>query len=395
MKKPNPKERGRIRRKNVKDRRNGVRRNNIRKRKSHKLTESILRRDLLNLYRRDKRNLLNEIYSSVNYKTGTNEIIISEQFGLEEGSLDNFLEKSESIINTPNLNLNINIKQVTRMWPSSITMLCSLKQWVDNGENFCKTFKKPNIASTDSESEEVNGYLNESGFYNFVGRSFSRKDLISIPAKSIVKIKREMTNDNIEDREYEILELLRQNSNFSKEEIEYFNSIILSETFLNVTEHGTGAIDKGWWVLGQAHKLHEFISLNIADNGIGLRNSLMIGPQGEQIKNTIPNLSENEGEFLKLAMEQNVSGAFDAATKSGFIAKSYEQGSRRGNGLKRIKSACKSLGIEFTMLSHFGYIRYKSDGELDTFGSKKNRIFAGTMYHYLIPLKGNRNIWKR
>jgi len=56
-----------------------------------------------------------------------------------------------------------------------------------------------------------------------------------------------------------------------------FDSIILTEVFSNVTEHGVSKFDAGWWILAQYHSTHKYIQYSIADNGIGIRNSLMSG----------------------------------------------------------------------------------------------------------------------
>ncbi|MBW0435210.1 ATP-binding protein [Leptospira yasudae] len=367
---------------NVKVRKKGKRENNKRKNRRH--SEVNAKGQRYKIYNLKKRSILEELYKSIQYKSGKEEIFLSGFFGLETGDINEFLNSSEAIISCEKAHLFLNIENVTRLWPSGITMLSSLKQWRENGKEFYTAI--PGISSSDSKSHKVNEYLNASGFYDFVGRQSQKayKDLT--PGNSIVKISQELSKQNIEVREKEIKDLLKSNTRYDKDQLELFDSIILTETFLNVTEHGIVYSHQGWWILAQLHKKHGFISLNIADNGIGLRNTLLIGPQKDQIEKKLGTKEKHEGEFLKLAMEENVSGAFDASTKSGILIGTYEKGSRRGNGLKRIKATCKELRISFTILSHFGFIRYNELGELDLYGSRKNRVFAGTLYHFKIPI---------
>ena len=67
--------------------------------------------------------------------------------------------------------------------------------------------------------------------------------------------------------------------------------------------------DKGWWLLVQYHKNHGFISMCVADNGIGIRNSLLTGPQKNDILSSIGEFKGNDGLYIKHAMKENVSGA--------------------------------------------------------------------------------------
>ncbi len=91
-----------------------------------------------------------------------------------------------------------------------------------------------------------------------------------------------MDKRNIEIREEEILSLVERHSSLDAEQLEWFYSVILTEIFNNVTEHGISHKDNGWWLLAQYHKRHKIISLCIADNGIGVRNSLLTGPQKKE-----------------------------------------------------------------------------------------------------------------
>jgi hypothetical protein len=224
------------------------------------------------------------------------------------------------------------------------------------------------------------------GFYDYVGRA---PDTVQnyYSDKDVVKIKREMRRTNPETREREITDLLRLHSLLSEDEILMFDCVILTEVFANVTEHGISKSDAGWWILAQYHKTHKFISICIADNGIGIRNSLMTGPQRHEIEKNVSNSSSNDGQFICHALIENVSGALAASTKTGRILRSYESGARRGHGLKRICAYCQKLNIPFSIISHYGYAFLDGHGQVISTGSKNSRIFAGTLHHFLIRTK--------
>jgi len=142
-------------------------------------------------------------------------------------------------------------------------------------------------------------------------------------------------------------------------------------------------VDGGWWILAQYHKKHKIITVCIADNGIGIRNSLMSGSQQSDI--FIKNISSNDGEFIRMALEKPISGSLEPPLrKKGIIRKTFVSGARKGNGLKRIKKICEDLKIPFVIMSHNGYAFMNRDGGI---GAKSSRVFAGTMYQFTIPAK--------
>lgn len=332
-----------------------------------------------------KRELLKkELYKKRAYKGEAKTISIDQEFGLEEQIGSNyFLELANSFIDLNPRRLILNLQKCTRVWPSAIMLLCSLMEWVELTR---PEHHKPTIASSASSDDKVNSYLAHSGFYDYVHR---QKDANInegyYEEKNIVKIRRETHPSNIEDREDEIILLMESHSSLKKEEIELFYNTVLIEVFNNLTEHGVPNKDAGWWVLGQYHPTHKIISLCFADNGIGIRNSLMTGPQGDYISKRIKNDSQEDGEFIKLALEETVSGALAAPVREGRIIKKYPRGSRRGHGLKIIKNTCKKLNIPFSILSHHGYIFIDKDGSVINYGAKSGRVFAGTFYHFNIP----------
>jgi len=321
------------------------------------------------------------------YKAPPLQVPITGEFGIEESaSIDYFLQIASTFIDFNNTHLTFELENSTRIWPSAITLLCSLMQWVELTTRHPKKGRRPQIASTPSKSDKVNSYLGHCGFYDYVKRlRDTKQDYYS--DKEIVKIQRETTPINIEIREDEIIELLSKYSVFSPDQIELFNSKVLTEAFANVTEHGVSHRDKGWWVVAQYHTTHAIISLCIADNGIGIRHSLMTGPQAREISQEVEDTPSNDGIFIKMALEKTVSGALAAPEKTGFIVKGYARGVHRGNGLRRITDTCKQLKIPFSILSHYGYTFVDENGTIDKYGSMPRRIFAGTLYHMAIPAR--------
>jgi hypothetical protein len=317
-------------------------------------------------------------------------IPISGEFGLEKPeSVDSFLEMSSKIVDFNSKELIFDLRKCTRIWPSGITLLCSLMQWVELTTR--NERKVPKLASIASEDAKVNSYLYHCGFNDYV-KLQKIEDTSYYLNDDVVKIRRELNQSNIEMREDEILDLLQKHSLLDKEGIEWFNSVILTEVFNNVTEHGISHKDKGWWLLAQYHKTHGFISMCVADNGIGIRNSLMTGPQGAEIKKSIRSAdADNDGVYIRHAMKENVSGAITASVKDGSILvwNKYSEGSRRGNGLDRIYSTCKRLNLEFSILSQHGYLMFDEFANEVKCGYNTERVFAGTLYHFKIPaIKG-------
>jgi hypothetical protein len=144
------------------------------------------------------------VYKKKRYTSVDRAISIKGQLGLEGNDIDNFLDIASSIIDFDNKRLIIDLNSCSRMWPSAITLFCSLFQWVN-----LKTSVKyrPLISSTSSRYDKVNSYLSHSGFYDYVQR---QKDDVSnyYNEDNTVKIKKETRNSLIEEREKEIVDLL-------------------------------------------------------------------------------------------------------------------------------------------------------------------------------------------
>ena len=323
-------------------------------------------------------------YKPISYDQAPIDIELEKQLGIED-DFDGFIDVASSFIDSKSRTVQFDIENCTRLWPSAITLLCSFEQWTEITAN---QKHKPVVSSNDSNFQEVNSYLAHCGFYDYVHREHENLPTDIYDENQTVKIKREKNSSEIEDREDSIRQILEDYSILSDEQIEEFDDRVLIEAFNNVTEHGNSYRDNGWWTITQYHKTTGIISLCLADNGIGIKNSLLTGPQRKQLLKRFK--SEDDSDYMCAALEENVSGAITGSRKDegiAFLPKTYSRGSRRGNGLKRIKEACAKCGIEFSLLSQYGYIKIGSDGKIALKGIKTSRIFAGTLYHFSIPAK--------
>lgn len=350
------------------------------------------------LKRKIKQQLFPEIYSlrkervkfhnrfyKKKYHGAPQNISIDGSFGIEvETDIENFLDKASGFVDFSSSRLNIFLENCNYMWPSGITLFCSLKEFIE----LAAKKPKPIISSSTPNNKKVKSYLNYSGFYEYVNR-IKDKSVDQYYEKRLVKIIRESDYNNLDHREAEIMELLTKFSFLNATELEWFYNVILTEVFLNMIEHGVAHTDKGYWLMAQHHPTHGFISICVADNGIGIRHSLMTGPQGEILNSIIKNESQNDGEFIKLVFQQTVSGAIEASipTKRFMVGLTHPRGSSRGNGMKRIKERCVQLGIAFSILSQHGYLFMNESGEIIKCGSKPGRIFAGTLFNFRIKAK--------
>ncbi len=334
----------------------------------------------------ERRQFKKEFYHR-SYKGGQIIFPIKGEFGIELAeNIDKFLELSSQIVDFNSKELIFDLRECTRIWPSGITLLCSLMQWVELTTRNKR--KVPYLASIPSNDTKVNSYLHHCGFNEYV-KLPKLEDTSYYVDEDVVKIRRELNQGNIDEREIEIIDLLSKHSLMDSEGIEWFNCVILTEVFNNVTEHGVSNKDKGWWLLVQYHKNHGFISMCVADNGIGIRNSLLTGPQKNDILSSIGEFKGNDGLYIKHAMKENVSGAITASLKDvGYLMwKKFSEGSRRGNGLDRIYETCRRLNLSLSLISQHGYLMFDEFGTELRCGHKEGRIFAGTLYHFKIPAK--------
>jgi len=345
--------------------------------------------DSLSIKIKNRSEFVKKYYAKIRFKIGKSKIVVKGEFGVEEQvSVSRFFDIAMQMLSTDKMNIIIDLTECTRIWPSAITLLCAFKQWIDLVST---KGMRPTIEQYSSKTPTVNSYLDHCGFYNYVNIS-GRDRTVVYSESEVVKIRREEKGSDTESREKEIKQLLSKYTDLTSDEIEIFDDRIATEIFNNVTEHGISRKDAGWWILGQHHRKHGIISLCIADNGIGIRNSLMTGPQRDVLKNELSNTPQHEGAFIKKAIEKNISGAYTASIKEPLVFGLYERyprGERRGKGLERIKQNCIRLGIRLAILSCHGYYILDENGHEVLCGGQESRIFAGTMYHLTIRTERN------
>ena len=324
------------------------------------------------------------LYRSRKYDSAPATVRIVGSFGIEQPEdLDHFVATAGEIIDQNTRVLTIDIVSCSRVWPSGVTFLASLAQHI---QLTGRRGSPPRIRSTASKHNDVNRYLDECGFYDYVGRPPD----VSLGGErfaDVVKIRRENRRSDQQPREQEICTLLRDHSFLDDEGVEWFDSVVLTELLGNVTEHGIPHQDRGWWVLAQHHRAHQLISVCIADNGIGIGHSLRTGPQGESLDIQALRPEESDHRCIELALKPNTSGAIAAPLPTSKRRRRYSKGARKGNGLDRVRSKCKELHIPLTILSHHGLVILGRNGQLQTSKSFPGRLFAGTLYHMSIPTR--------
>lgn len=357
-----------------------------RKNKKYRANRVRLNRNLkpVSLWAGVRTSFVENYYAKKAYDDGNKVTIpVPKEVGLEF-DINGYLDFAESFIDNSSEELFFDMSQCEFIWPSAVTLLCSLKQWFDLTR--VGNSRTPKVGSGRSNTDSVNSYLNHCGFYDYVRRP---KDLAvtKFDDDKVVKILKEKSADNLTTRLKEVKKLLKQHSCLTEEQIEDFGDSVLPEVFLNVTEHGINYSYAGWYTLAQYRPTTGLITLCVADNGIGIKNSLITGPQREAILKLHSEDANNDGDFILESLKENVSGAYKASNKTeGWIWKKYERGERRGLGLTRIRDCCLRIKIPMTIISGKGAFHLSDDGKEQSF-SKNKRVFAGTMYHFLIPAK--------
>jgi len=228
------------------------------------------------------------------------------------------------------------------------------------------------------------------GFHKYVNRvetTDEKRNLYRNITQRVVKIRRErsVSTSTKRERSGQILELLREFTHYDAEEIEVFKDRVLPEVLNNVMEHGVNNLDKGWYSLAQYHPNTGIISLCLADNGVGISNSLLNGPLGLDLRVRHPIKSGNDGDMIQIALKERISGAWTARRKGLALLGNNPKGEARGNGLTRIVKTCRELDIKFTLVSNRGAILI--DGTKENVYNSDIKLFAGTLYHFVIPAK--------
>ena len=317
-----------------------------------------------------------DYYAPISFDQKIKQVMVNKQIG-SETDIEYLAGIGEQLIEGRSKEVLLNIYDCQRVWPSGVMLFCSFLHWTRLRAN--EFSGPPKVSSTVSKHRGVSSYLDFCGFHDYVRRAKTGTPH-TYNQDQIVKIKREQDGTAFSSRFDEISALIEHNTNFDEDELEEFKAIILGEILINVTEHGINYKDMGWYTLTQIHQTTGIISINIADNGIGIKNSLKTGPQKISLSEDLDHRYINE------AFKIDVSGAFSASTeKKGFISKSYEKGQRRGNGLMHIRKSCKNLGIQLTIMSGKGYVQFDKNGRTTNEKSLNKTIFAGTLYNLVIP----------
>lgn len=326
-------------------------------------------------------------------------LLIPSRVGLEGGrsAEKDFCTLGRLSIDNPARRITYDLSQASYLWPSTLALLGSLY-------NFRLLMKKlnpdlpviPEIYSSDPKDRYVDAYLDHSGFHEYVRRKAIRKKqetnalgqklIYAGPysRKETVRFRHILTPQVENEDSNKLIELVLKYADFTPEQKETFNDKVFWEILLNVTGHGIPIVDAGWWLIGQYHKQHGIVSIAIADNGIGIKETLLAGPQQAQIRDDLGDAQTHA--YILHALKPKVSGAWDARPRSGMFEK-HEKLPVRGNGLKKIQEGCKFCGITLTIVSKNGYVKYDAGKKQPEVNSFKENIFAGTLYSLVIPAK--------
>jgi hypothetical protein len=126
------------------------------------------------------------------------DVAISGAFGLEEHEMfDSFLDDAERCIDSDAAHLALDFVSCTRMWPSAVTLLCSLKEWVTL-TRVGRSGQK--VSSAPPRDIKVNSYLAHCGFYDFVNAFPLPTNIGHYAGADVLKISRETKRAEIESR---------------------------------------------------------------------------------------------------------------------------------------------------------------------------------------------------
>ncbi len=115
----------------------------------------------------ERKRTLIDIHKKYSYTNGSFEVPINKDFGLEdENNFNYFIEIASKIIDFDSKELILGLEKCQRVWPSAVTLMCSLKEWVEFGVKYNK-INHPFIASSDPGNSSVDAYLTHCGFYKY------------------------------------------------------------------------------------------------------------------------------------------------------------------------------------------------------------------------------------
>src|SRR5690625_4596491 len=121
--------------------------------------------------RRKRDKIFYEIHKPLKYDKDPKPLVVVGEMGLEEeANRDKFLDFAEEVIEFDARELLLNLNEAVRIWPSTVTLLCSMKQWLEIGARI-GTSDHPSIRSTEPDLSYVAAYLDHCGFHDYVGRA--------------------------------------------------------------------------------------------------------------------------------------------------------------------------------------------------------------------------------
>lgn len=341
-------------------------------------------------YEKIRRQARRKIFNNYNFNNQDSiPVVIDKTLGIEFGDIDSFINIGKQIVDSNANDIKLHLKNCQKLWPSAIMLLCSFHQWRNLAYTYCKkknkNSQKPKLGSYGPKNLELADYLIQSGFYDYV--HVEHRNPPPLNYDEIVKLELNRNRTTIDSKMQELEDLVLNKANLTQEQKESVNCYVIPEIINNATEHGENCIDQGWWTMGQYFPEHHVISICIADNGIGFKETLTTGPQSNDI--VIQKLIDDdspETDYIELAFKDGISGAMDANKwKLNHVHEYLPLGSNRGGGMSGIKDTCKQCGIRLSIFSQSGYIIYNENGNIVSKNSYDKRIFGGTFFNLVIP----------
>lgn len=316
-------------------------------------------------------------------------VVINKTLGIEFGDIESFIGIGKQIVESNANDIKLHLTRCEKLWPSAIMLLSSFLQWRTLAYKYSqkkhKCSKPPRLGSYAPKNKELADYLCQSGFYDYVQVDHHKP--VPINPDEIVKLELNNSRTVIDKKMQELEDLVTNKANLTSSQKEAINCKVIPEIINNATEHGENCIDQGWWAMGQYFPESHIISICIADNGIGFKDTLCTGPQSDDsiIKDLIDE-NASETRFIELAFKDGISGAMDANSwELSHIHEYLPNGRNRGGGMSGIKATCKQCGIKLSIFSQSGYIIYDENGNISSKNSYDKRIFGGTFFNLVIP----------
>ena len=111
----------------------------------------------------ERQSLIAKLYKPRAYEGPSQEIVIKGEFGLEvDSEIPEYLDLATKIVDSESGEVTFDITSCSGIWPSALTLLCSLKQWTEITSSQASSRI---IKSTSSDFDDVNSFLDGSGFH--------------------------------------------------------------------------------------------------------------------------------------------------------------------------------------------------------------------------------------